>query len=272
MKVESRPLWVLFLSLIIGTVSGFLFYKGLLINIPLLTDGSYRPPDQSRWVTVVSEAYQYNADEGQALRRLELLADDDPRILLQASLQTAFSSGDDAGLQALVDLYQGLYGTLPGPIVVSLTERPLPLGGTPSAPAPTATLENAPEAELNLTLIPTATTNPTGDYVLTVYDTSCEADTRRQVEVIVQDEWGNGIPGIFFTLLVDGDEMVIVTGLKPEVDPGYLDFDLDEQGTTVLTPRSFTGEALSLPLESCETENGEAAFLSYLLIFEPATE
>jgi hypothetical protein len=94
------------------------------------------------------------------------------------------------------------------------------------------------------------------------------SDRSPQIRVIVQDLFGQSVPGKEVWITWDGGADRFVTGLKPEIDPGYGDFDMQPDlayNVGVAKPTSVIVSGLRA--DSCETDGRT----SWRLILAPRT-
>jgi hypothetical protein len=57
----------------------------------------------------------------------------------------------------------------------------------------------------------------------------CEDDTKGGLlKIYVRDRLGEGVPGVKLTVTWSGGKDTFFTGFKPEVDPGYADFQMEK--------------------------------------------
>jgi hypothetical protein len=101
-------------------------------------------------------------------------------------------------------------------VIPSVT--PSPIG----SPLPTVTPSPSPT--------PSATPTPTPGppYQLSERELLCDPDQAPHIEVVIEDEEGNGVPGVEVWLLWGGGADRAVTGLKPADGTGYVDFSIEE--------------------------------------------
>jgi hypothetical protein len=142
------------------------------------------------------------------------------------------------------------------PIEPAATSRPI------ATPIPTDTPEPLP------TVVPTAT--PIPDYEVIDRAAECRHGKQPpQIRVIVKDQFGQSVPGkeIFITWESNGRDQFI-TGLKPEIDPGYGDFDMQpDQAYNVGVDKPTSVIVSGLRAEPCETDG----HTSWRLVLAPRT-
>lgn len=59
----------------------------------------------------------------------------------------------------------------------------------------------------------------------------CDPATDGLLRIYVRDEKGKGLPGVQVVVNWPGGEDRFFTGFKPEVDPGYADFEMEPDET-----------------------------------------
>lgn len=94
-----------------------------------------------------------------------------------------------------------------------------------------------------------------------------------QIQVVVRDEKGKGIPGVVVWLVWSTGSDRAVTGLKPERGAGYADFDV-VQGVDHAISVGDLGFPLvtDLQVETCPSdEEGDPMPGSWLVVIEPRT-
>ncbi len=237
---------------------------------PALVTRSYR----EAWLLMVAEAYAQDSDWDRTRMRLDALHDAQLRQSVTELFDRYQAYGPNATARALAQLADRLDAKTAEMLVYlstpQVTPTPAPqLNLTPraatvlppvSTPAPTATPELAP------TLPPTVT--PVSGY--RVIDRAAECThppAVPQIRVIVQDEFGNSVPGKEVWIEWEGGADRFFTGFKPEIDPGYGDFDLAlDQTYSVGLEKSTSVVVSSLRAEPCEG-NGRT---SWRLILGPA--
>jgi hypothetical protein len=261
------------ISLVIGLALG-LGYAWLIDPVtysessPAQVTRAYR----EAWLLMAAEAYAQDGDWERTQIRLEALRDPNLAQTLAAAFAQYNATGPNSGARALARLADRLNVSTPGmqvylAAIITPTPRPSPtprISVTPhptETPRPTATVEQPP------TLTPTVT--PIPDYQ--VIDRRAECGHTRlppQIRVIVLDALGQSVPGAEVWITWEGGADRFVTGLKPEIDPGYGDFDMQlDQSYNVGVDKPTSVVVRDLRAESCETEGRT----SWRLILGPRT-
>jgi hypothetical protein len=141
---------------------------------------------------------------------------------------------------------------------VTPSVSPSPVGSplstaTPSpSPTPTATPSPSPT--------PTATPTPTPGppYQLIGRELLCEPDQVPHIAVVIEDEGGNGVPGVEVWLLWDGGADRAVTGLKPADGAGYADFGAEADISYTVAVGELGRPLISgLSIADCTADAGE---------------
>ena len=241
--------------------------------------------DREDYVVAVALSYAHNRDLNLAFDRLRAIRPEQNIWNLVAEIACnrmkqgkTVTNADVRVLRAMEDLYgpQGArdcaWGAFP---------TPAPLGPLPTAtPAISPTPSLIPPSTKTPTLpIPTNTpvqvTQPTpspsaGGYELSRLQSFCNPDAPGVIEVRVYDTRGQGVPGVKVQAVWRGNlSDTFFTGLKPEREPGYADFEMASGVTyTVLIP-NLVSDPPVVDAVPCETsDDGEVTITSYWVNFE----
>jgi hypothetical protein len=237
------------------------------------------------WVRMAALSYVAEGDLGRAQARLAGIEHEDVAGALSALIEEYAAAGRPADtLRSLSTLAETLgvhtpamwaYLQTPAPTLApTRTPTPLPSGeaptSTPHTPAP-------PPPTPEPTPTPTPTPLPIPAFQLAGQELICEPGVSPHVEVVVQDEEGNGLAGVEIWLAWPGGADRAVTGLKPQEGEGYADFDA-APGVSY----DLSTSALGMPLvtgllsKSCPAQEGEQPMLGswriVLVLRPPADE
>jgi hypothetical protein len=229
-------------------------------------------PYREAWLLMAAEAYALDGDWERAQIRLEALRDPNLAQTLAAVFDRVNAAGPNAAARAVARLADRLSVSTPGMLIylaAIITPTPL-LSPTPRAsatprptetPPPTATIQQPPTA--------TPTVTPVPDYVVIDRQAVCSRSTQPpQIRVIVRDARGKSVAGKEVWITWEGGRDRFVTGLKPEIDPGYGDFDMQlDQTYNVSVDRPTAMVVRELRAEPCEAEGRT----SWRLILGPRT-
>jgi hypothetical protein len=262
-------------------IGGFLFgfVVGLAIALPYgwifdprpepTTPAILRPEDKELYLKLIALAFAYDHDEERANARLATL--NDPEIeerLVSMTERYIDQEKDVRDIMALVSLAQMLGRT--SNVMLAFVVTPTPLPTSTPTPAPTPTPRPTETPIPTVTLTPTPTQTPTSQPTQTPTSTPtpttapteiptpgpdapfgvaqsvvlCDDTTEGGLlRVYVRDRLGAGVPGAELAITWSGGRDTFFTGFKPEIDPGYADFQM-ERGQIyqlMLTNQDFIG-------------------------------
>ncbi len=125
-------------------------------------------------------------------------------------------------------------------------------------PSPTFTPSSTPTPTATPTPSPTFTPSPTPPLLQRLRfkekEQLCDPEQPLHVEVVVQNEDGEGVPGIEVWLTWAEGADRAVTGLKPDEGMGYVDFNADPRTTYTISAGELGMPLVSgLQLETCPT-------------------
>jgi len=261
------------LSMVIGLVLG-LGYAWLIDPVtfsessPAQVTKAYR----EAWLTMAAEAYAQDGDWERTQIRLDALRDPNLAQTLAATFDRYNATGPNATARALARLADRLNASTPGiqvylAAIITPTPRPSPTPRVSATPRPTETPRPTPTLEQPPTLTPTVT--PIPDYRVIDRQAECgHGKQLPQIRVIVLDALGQSVPGKEVWITWEGGADRFVTGLKPEIDPGYGDFDMQlDQAYNIGIDKPTSVVVRDLRAEPCETEGRT----SWRLILGPRT-
>lgn len=212
------------------------------------------------WLLMTAEAYAQDGDWERTQARLNSLHDANLGQTVVDLFERYRGGGPNVAARALARLADRLNVRTPAMLVylaaIETPSEPTPasnITGT-AAPSPMATLTPTATPEPPPTLTPTATIIP--DYQ--VIDRRAECTTGKappQIRVIVQDLSGQSDSGKEVWVTWDGGADRFVTGFKPEIDPGYGDFDMQlDQSYNVSIDKPTSVVVSDLRADPCDTD------------------
>jgi hypothetical protein len=217
------------------------------------TDFEGAPPNSLRaeyrgeYVLLIASAYRTTGDLDRARSRLAAFPGLDAAQLAALAQQVAATGGGEQTARDLALLALAL-GKEPGNLTpVSLATPSRQTSATVPSPQTLATIA-LPIATLPLpsaqTVIPTATLP--SRFQLQSQEKICDGGSAAspQFRVYVRDAAGKGVPGVEVVVRWLGGVGHMVTGLKPEVDDGYADYDVV---AGVVYEMDFGDGALTIP-------------------------
>jgi hypothetical protein len=236
------------------------------------------------WIMLAAEALAQDGDWDRTRARLDTLRDP----VLPQTVKTLFAQvdaqGSRAAARALAQLADRLgartaemsvYLITP---VITPTPAPNPSRTTPTgasgrstprptlpgaATTPTATPPATPQA---VTPSPVPTYNP-GYQIISQIAECTRATATPQIRVTVQDAAGQGLSGVTIWITWDGGADRFLTGLKPEINAGYGDFDmLRDRNYNISIDQPESVIAANLRAEACASGGS----ISWRLTIRPA--
>jgi hypothetical protein len=222
---------------------------------------------QEDYVVAVALSYAYNHDLPQAFNRLRALRPNQNVWDMVATVACdrvktgkTVTNSDIRVIRALEQLYRpqgasgcadGLYPT-PVPVAFATlmptftptSTLPPPLTKTPTPSLPTSTPFQA--------AVPT-TTPPSGSFVLARLQSFCDPTVPGVIEVRVYDRLGQGLPGVPVQVTWSGDQKdTFFTGLKPEREMGYADFEMTPGRSYSVSIPGLTSRTPVVDAEPCQ--------------------
>lgn len=279
---QPFPVFALLIGLIIGIVGG-LGYAWFLNPVQLVDVAPSQLPaeDQRAYILLISQAYMQDRRVDRAQARLQALGIREMGQVVAQQADDALARADAQNeIAALTALAQALGANPVAAEIFSSTTQPTPIAGDGS---PTATFESM--ASITPTLdaptvtatrvIPTSTPTPvrvieTDFNLIDLSAAQCDADsTPGLVEIYVEDAEGQGIPGLEIQVIWEGETDRFFTGLKPEIDAGYADFQMEPDTVYIISLVGLAEAVQNINSSLCQ-ESG--LMPSYRLIFAPASD
>lgn len=241
-----------------------------------------RPGDKAHYVVAIMLAYAQDSDLGLAVERLaalELGADPLQEVAnIACDLSRSGYVSTSAGLRAVRAMrtfyrLQGRSGCADDviaditPTQVIMIDVPTPTPTLPPPPSKTPTGDSATPTPSGIVIVPT--TPPQREYEGSIFNTFCSTELSGIIEVYVRD-FGNteGVPGEQVRVQWEGGSSTFVSGLKPERDPGYGDFQMEVGGSYIIAmPGRSDPVASPIVADRCSTDNGDEAITSYRVAF-----
>ncbi len=277
----SRQPWYLLTGFLLGLAAGTVFAVWIW---PVPYDFA-RPSDlnaeaRDSYRLIVARAYFASGDRGRAYPRLDLLKEVDPAAALAAQAQRVLATGNEKDSNALALLAAGLDtagevaptdavanpGTIEPTLMPETTNTPsgilselptLEITGTPEGdgtPIPTIEPLNNPSAGIpraTPTMFPTLS----APYILKEKAVDCGRNLRPGLlQIWVENASGLAMPGVRIQINWKDGEETFYTGLKPELNNGYADFEMTP-GTTYSLRVGENGETVTgLGAADCASE------------------
>jgi hypothetical protein len=221
--------------------------------------------DKEVYLRLIATAFLHDKNEDRAQARLATLEYPDPGIaVVDLAEQYIDQERDIRDIIALVTLADALGQTsstmvvflaTPTPVPTATptraptstprpTQTPTPLTPIPtSTPTPTQTPTRMPTVTRTATSSPTSSRTPTATRTSTPTKTPtpgpdapfgvaqsvplCDNTKGGLLRIYIRDRLGVGVPGVEIAISWPGGKDNLFTGFKPEIDPGYADFQME---------------------------------------------
>lgn len=233
---------------------------------PALVQAAYR----QTWLIMTAEAYAQDGDWDRTQARLTALRDPDLARTVADLFEQEAARGDRSSARALALIADRL-GAQTAAMSVFLVTPAV----TPTPPPPVSVIAS-PTPKPTATAIPTQpapTITPTSvalslAYQLVNRTAECtRASTPPQIRVFVQNAAGVGLAGRDVWITWENGADRFVTGLKPEIDAGYGDFEMmPDRAYNVSIDQPTAVVATNLQAAPCPT-----GLTSWRLIFRQTT-
>lgn len=285
MREKNPPLYLL-TGIIIGVLAGLLLaYVVLPVRYADTAPATLSTEQKNIYRALVGRAYLYEADSGRAFSRLALLQEPELNSILVAQSQQMLAAGGDVdsarGLsllaavqthpeQVITPLVQ--YTLIPETDAALLASVTVTAASTETSAVtftaiPAVTSETPPQPTATpfatLTPRPSATPSPTQgapyQAVAAPKEICDPAASGGLLMVYVEDANGNGVPGVKIELsLPNGGSTDFYTGLYPEINNGYADFNMSPESTYSMRV-GIGGDPISnLVLPQCTGSDGKS--------------
>jgi hypothetical protein len=239
-----------------------LTYGWLLDPRPLpITPADLRPADKETYLRLIAAAFFHERDLERAQVRLAKLAEPNlNQVLVNLTERYIAEERDVRDIIALVTLADAL-GQTTRPMIAFLatptpaptstptpaptptprpTQTPTPLTPIPTrtptpsptrtptqTPVPTRTPTRTPAPTLTPTPTRTPTPGPNSPFGLAQSVVLCDETNGGLLRIYVRDRLGVGVPGVEIAVSWAGGDDRLFTGFKPDIDPGYADFQME---------------------------------------------
>jgi hypothetical protein len=255
------------------------------------------PADKEEYIVLIAAAYAIEGDLNRARARLSELGDpDSARTVAKLAERYIAEKRSTTEIRSLAKLADALgvtssdlvvYISTPTPTSTA-TVTPSPTLAPPTAtsaatptstPAPatptaTATTEPSPSSTPTQVTRQATPTMPGGPVFRPVEQRALCHQLDGILQIYVRDATGRGLSGVEIAVTWSDGEDHFFTGLKPEVDPGYADFQMEPSQTYRVAlvgkpgePVEGVGSGAAAPTAACPGLVGEA-IPSWLIVFQ----
>jgi hypothetical protein len=255
--------FTLVIGLLLGIAAG-LFYSWVINPVEYIDSApdSLREDFKSDYITLIASAYAATGDADRARARLAWVQITDPASTLGRLAQNRLSTGrPEAEARAIAQL-AAMLGERPSPLLASPTPRGAATS-TLAPPSPTFTPTPTPSPT------PTPTATASAPFSLTTKDEICDPALQEpQIQILVLDAAGHGVPGVEALVVWDTGQSTFFTGLKPELGPGFADFTMQEGVAYSLQLIQGDGLETEVSIEACTDGDGETFAGSWLFTYQ----
>lgn len=284
----SVPRGALIVGLILGVILGLVY--GWMVDPAPVTDvhpALLRSDHRHDWVILTALSYVADEDLDRARARLNHLDEDEVTQVLGLLIEAYATAGRPPGvLRRLTTLGKALDVDTPAMLLYSPDAQAadLPEWSAPTlTPVPTSTLipgsldtarhtpAPVPTVQAGMALTPGPRPSLLTQLSLDDQEQLCDSERDPQIQVVVADEDGQGVPGVVVWLVWSDGTDRAVTGLKPAQGPGYADFNAAPGVNYTLTVDELRMPLVTgLQLESCPAEPGDPSYLgSWRIVLAP---
>ncbi|MCR4406494.1 MAG: hypothetical protein NUW24_06165 [Anaerolineae bacterium] len=258
-RTPGWPLVALFLGVALGLALGLTISWGLWpVQIINADPVDLRAPLREDYLVLIGQAYSQDGDLGRARQRLAALGEwGRVQAVTDLAARYAVEGRDQNAIQALTALADALSGKATVQLTASVIT---PAVQASPSPSPTATHTAVPAAQGTPTITPTATPRPPVRLVKS--ERICSGEGRPgYIMVYVQDQHGLGLPNVEIRVSWATGEDRFFTGLKPDIDPGYADFEMQPGVSYQVRVGGIDSEiAGRISAEPCAGDGGTAAW------------
>jgi hypothetical protein len=209
-----------------------------------------------------ADSWKIVADTACQLARTNYASTDTGLIAIRSLVELAQSQGATGCASTLLPLYT------PSPAPTQTPVRPTSTLSPPATKTPTPTL--GPTFTPATQPFSNATATPAGEFRAVLIEPLCDPKNSSVIQVFVQDADGTGLPGIQIQVASPNTTDTLYSGLKPERDPGYGDFQMAANTTyTVMLP-GLSDRSRPMEASQCKVapaDGSGSAVTSYRVIF-----
>lgn len=273
----ARFPWYLLTGFLLGLAAGGIFSVWIWpVPYDFASPAELNSAAKDAYRLAIARAYRANGDGGRAYPRLSLLKDPNPASALASQAQTSLGLGNEADSESLALLAAGLdpagransespntlNTTLEPTLAPESTKTPFgivqefPVAETTEAGTSVPTIEplNIPSAEIphaTPTMFPTLS----APFILKDRAVDCGQNLRPGLlQIWVENAAGLAIPGVHIQITWKDGEESFFTGLKPEINAGYADYEMTK-GTVYSLRVGENGETITnLETADCTSE------------------
>ncbi len=255
MKPRSFP-WYLVTGLILGVVLGLAYSMWIApVRYHDTSPAALSVEYKQQYRNLIALAFQADGDLARAEARLRLLNDPDPIQALAAQAQALQAGGQYTNeSQALAILTAALFqqAQTGGTQALTPTSTQAAESSTNGTPRPTLT------PLVTFTPRPTATNQPTPGGAFLLQDRQQVCDPYKKPGLLMVEAYdasGNPVAGVEFTVTWNEGEDRFISGMYPEINKGYADFEMASD--VVYSVQAGEGGEVVVHIQAPECTNTE---------------
>jgi hypothetical protein len=191
---------------------------------------SLRPVYRGEYILLIASAFEAGGNLERARTRLALFPELNPDSMAELAQQVVAAQGPTNAARGLARLSVALREQTPSAFASGLTVTPGPTATPRYTGTPEPTLALTVPALPTSTRRPDATSSPTTipEFTLVSKEQLCNAEIGKPlVQALVKSADGKGVPGVEIRIQWDGGQGRFLTGMKPELSPGYADYAVE---------------------------------------------
>lgn len=278
---EKRGAWYLLTGVILGLVIGLILSAWVIpVQYVNADPSTLRKPDREAYRILVAQAYLVEGDVYRAIARVKLLADNNPSEAIIAQAQNMLANGgSEAQARALALLAAAVnepsLSVTPlspqAPVAVQVTEPVVTVDpmitGTVAANLPSRT--PGPTSTPRPTQTPAATAGP--PFVLDGEPlTKCDQLTEKPLlQITVLNANSDPVAGVKIEISQsNGGTETFYTGLFPEVNRGYADYEMLPGVTYTIRVGESGQPVANLSAPACTDNSGVTSYGNLWLVFQ----
>ena len=258
--MRTRTLIVLLFSVGLALGLGYAW----LINPVTFSESSPAQVMKSyrdEWLLMTAQAYAQDGDWSRTQLRLNALHDANLPQTVADVFERVNAAGPNANARVVAQLADRLGVRTPEmQIYLASLAEPTPTATAKPIVTPRPSATPSPIVTPTSTPIPLPTLKPSPTpipaYRVISQKNECTASNKpAQIRVLLQDSTGAPLAGREVWVMWDGGSDRFVTGLKPEIDPGYGDFDMrPDQSYNISIDKPTSVVVSGLRAEPCGAE------------------
>ncbi len=249
---EKQSSWFLLTGLVLGLLLGLAYtWWANPVKYNDTAPATLKETYKNQYRSMIAQVYAETGNLPRAKSRLALLRDENPILELGAQAQRILAQGgpeaEARALALLAAALQTAQTPTPGQpsanhtSTATVTETPLVLP-TQTLPAATATPQPSP------------TPTERVSFELESQELLCDSSLEKpMLYIFVYDSAGLPVPGVTLRISWMSNEEQFFTGLKPQISPGFADYELSTEETYALTVADGS-PILDLKAQECTDE------------------